>query len=253
MKLCFASTNGRKNVIKNNLKDLRYILESFFYVEPWQIEEIKTVEHFMLDSGAFTFLNSKQKVDIEKYVDKYINFINQHDIRYFFELDIDSIVGYEEVKRIRRKIERRTKKRCIPVWHKSRGIQDFRDMCKKYEYVSIGGIVTKEIPQREHFLLNAFCDYAHDKGCKIHALGFTPSDLDKYRFDSVDSASWKFGGIYGKLYDFSNNRLTSYKPAKRLKTAEYDEHNIKQFKLFQEYLSSLNHIQNHYTSTSVRA
>jgi hypothetical protein len=240
MKLCLASTSGRKKLIKNNLKDLRFVLESFFYVEPWQEEEIKDVEFFMLDSGAFTFLNSGKNVDIEKYVEGYIDFINRHDIKYFFELDIDSVVGYNEVKRIRRKIERRTKKRCIPVWHRSRGIQDFKEMCKKYDYVAIGGIVTKEIPVREHFLLNAFCDYAHEQNCKIHALGFTPANLEKYRFDSVDSASWKFGGIYGKLYEFSNGKMTTYKSEKRLEIAEYDTHNIKQFKLFQNYLHQLN-------------
>lgn len=238
MKLCFAGTNAKKSRFTNRLKELRFVLESYYYIQPWQAEQIKDIEHFMLDSGAFTFLNSKRSVDIEHYADEYIKFIKQYNIEHFFELDIDSVVGYEEVKKIRRKIERKTKKRCIPVWHKSRGIQDFKDMCKKYNYVAIGGIVAKEIPVREHFLLNAFCDYAHSYGCKIHALGFTPGNLTEYRFDSVDSTSWIIGGAYGKMYEFSGHKMISKKPEERLKRNVYDENNINQFMLYQQYLNT---------------
>ena len=98
-------------MLETSLSDLRFVLESHYYMEPWQAEQLESVEHFMLDSGAFTFLNSKRKVDIDEYVEGYTKFINQYDIQYFFEMDIDPIVGYDEVKRIRRKIERKTKKR----------------------------------------------------------------------------------------------------------------------------------------------
>lgn len=239
MKLCFAATSGKRKLIGNTLGNLRYVLESYYYIEPWQVEQLKDIEHFMLDSGAFTFLNSKRRnIDIEEYIERYVQFIKQHDIDYFFELDIDPVVGYEEVKKIRRKIERKTKKRCIPVWHKSRGIKDFKDMCRKYDYVAIGGMVTKEIPATEYFLLNAFCDYAHSQGCKIHGLGFTPGNLKDYRFDSVDSASWKIYGVYGRLANFSDGKMTSAKSETRLLTAEYDKHNLKQFRLYQDYLSA---------------
>lgn len=235
MKLCIAGTYAKKDTVRS-LKNLRFVLESFYYVAPWQVDQLKGVEHFMLDSGAFTFLNSKRNVDIEDYVDRYIEFIKQHDVQHFFELDIDSIVGYEEVKRIRRKIERKTKKRCIPVWHKSRGIKDFKEMCRKYNYVAIGGIVTKEIPAIEHFLFNAFCDYAHSYGCKIHGLGFTPHNLAQYRFDSVDSTSWIFGGKYGRLYSFVDGRMRSAKSKYRMHYSEYDKHNLEQFLQFQDFL-----------------
>lgn len=236
MKLCIAGTNAGKRFFEHSLKELRFVLESHFYMQSWQAEQLKDIEHFMLDSGAFTFLNSKRNIDIEEYTDTYIDFINNYDIQYFLELDIDSVVGYEEVKRIRRKIERKTKKRCIPVWHKSRGIKDFKEMCRKYDYVAIGGIVTKEIPAIEHFLLNAFCDYAHSRDCKIHGLGFTPGDLAQYRFDSVDSTSWIIAGAYGRLYNFTGDRLVSSKPKVRMKRVEYDRHNIEQFLKYQSYL-----------------
>ena len=236
MKLCFAGTHSRKGLFENGLKKLRFVLESHYYMKPWQAEQINEIEHFMLDSGAFTFLNSKRSVDIEDYVDSYIQFIKQYDVQYFFELDIDPIVGYEEVKRIRRKIERKTKKRCIPVWHKSRGIKDFKEMCRKYDYVAIGGIVTKEIPAAEHFLLNAFCDYAHSRECKIHALGFTPGDLANYRFDSVDSTSWIIAGSYRRLCTFNGERMVSSRLKEQMHYLECDRHNIEQFLKYQSYL-----------------
>ena len=236
MKLCIAGTNARKSLFETSLADLRFVLESHYYMQPWQAEQLDQIEHFMLDSGAFTFLNSKRKVDIDDYVEGYIKFINQYDVQHFFELDIDSVVGYEEVKKIRRKIERRTKKRCIPVWHKSRGIKEFRVMCKKYDYVAIGGIATGEIEKHEHFLLNSFCDLARSYDCKIHGLGFTPPDVKKYRFDSVDSTSWLAGARYGRLYQYADGRIRSTKQKNRMHYLEYDRHNLKQFLLLQDFL-----------------
>lgn len=236
MKLCLAGTYAKKKILQTNLAEVRFVLESYYYVQPWQAEQIGGIEHFMLDSGAFTFLNSKRHIDIDEYVEGYIDFINKYDVQYFFELDIDSIVGYDEVKKIRRKIERKTKKRCIPVWHKSRGIREFRNLCKKYDYIAIGGIVTKEISPVEYFLFNAFCDFAHSEDCKIHGLGFTPVDLKEYKFDSVDSTSWIAGGRFGKLYEFANGRMYSSQARKRMHYLEYDKHNLKQFLMFQDFL-----------------
>lgn len=236
MKLCLAGTNSRKNIFESNLADLRFVLESHYYMRPWQAEQIGNIEHFMLDSGAFTFLKSRRPIDVDDYVEGYIKFIKQYDVQHFFELDIDASVGYEEVKKIRQKIERKTKKRCIPVWHKSRGIKDFHDMCRKYDYVSIGGIASKEINRQEYFMLNSFCDLAKDYGCKIHGLGFTPNNLKDFRFDSVDSTSWKSGGLYGRLYEYADGMLRSEKMKERIHYLDIDKHNLKQFLLFQDFL-----------------
>ncbi len=61
----------------------------------------------------------------------------------FFELDIDRIVGLEKVEEFRRRIESKTGKQSIPVWHSNRGWQYFVNMCKEYNYVSIGGIAKR--------------------------------------------------------------------------------------------------------------
>ena len=179
-------------------KNIDYMLESFFYVLPWQIERIPNMKMFLLDSGAFTFMNSqKGKVNFDEYLTRYINFINKYDIKYFFELDVDSIVGYEKVKQLRKRLENETGKKCIPVWHKSRGKEEYLKMCEEYDYVAIGGIVTKEITKDQYPFFTWFLNEAHKRGCKVHGLGFTSiADLPKYHFDSVDSTSWKSGGAF---------------------------------------------------------
>lgn len=64
----------------------------------------------MLDSGAFTFMRGNAKVDWADYIKRYAEFINKYDVKYFFELDIDNIVGYEKVLEYRKLLERLTQK-----------------------------------------------------------------------------------------------------------------------------------------------
>ena len=93
-----------------------YVLQSFIYAQDWQMQEYKKGRYklFLLDSGAFTFMAKAKKTgaaaDFDKYLDEYIAFINKWDVKLFFELDIDDIVGYETVKRMRKKLEQKTGK-----------------------------------------------------------------------------------------------------------------------------------------------
>lgn len=188
-----------------------FILESFYYIADWQMDYVKSPDckMFLLDSGAFTFMNNaKNDLNFERYLYDYIEFINKHDVRYFFELDIDSVVGLSKVEEYREILERETGKKCIPVWHKSRGKQYFLDMVREYDYVAIGGIVTKEIKPKEHRYFPWFINEAHKHGAKIHGLGFTNLKLlHKYRFDSVDSTSWLMGARSGTVYRFDGQQL----------------------------------------------
>ena len=163
---------------------------------------------FLLDSGAFTYLNgSKGKVNWEKYIEEYAVFINKHKIDLFIELDIDSVIGLNEVERLRYKLENITNKKCIPVWHKSRGLDYWKKMCKEYEYVAIGGIVTKEIKPAEYDVFLPLLKIAKENNCKVHGLGFTNmKGLEKYKFYSVDSTAWLYGNRGGFLYRFNGKR-----------------------------------------------
>ena len=87
MKVFLASTSSRENMGEKELTKIPYILESFFTIKSEKtLNRIVKIdkEKFLLDSGAFTFMNSyKGKVDWDKYIDDYANFINKYDIKYF--------------------------------------------------------------------------------------------------------------------------------------------------------------------------
>ena len=199
MKIFLAGTYAEKNY-RDILKQSPFLLESFFYIKDWQIEDIPKHREFLLDSGAFTFItNGKQKIDWNDYVFRYVEFIKENKIERFFELDIDSVIGYEKVKEFRKEIERKTGRQCIPVWHKSRGLEEFRRLAEEYKYIALGGIAAKEISQNEHRFFPYLIEEAHKRGAKIHGLGFSSiAELPKYHFDSVDSTRWnsaRFGGV----------------------------------------------------------
>ena len=134
MRLCLAGTFPAEKIVKEYRPE--YVLESFFYIRPWQIEEIPKWKMFLLDSGAFTFMHgieaSSKPVDWDGYLSRYIDFINRNDVQHFFELDVDSIVGYDAVKRMRARLEAETGKQSIPVWHRSRGLDEFKRLCRDY-------------------------------------------------------------------------------------------------------------------------
>jgi hypothetical protein len=239
MKVFLAATGSRES--RPSIVKIPYILESFYSLK--NEKTLKRIlqypkENFLLDSGAFTFMNNcKGKVNFDEYLDKYIEFINKYDIKYFFELDVDVIVGYEKVKQLRKRLERETNKKCIPVWHKSRGLDDFIAMCKEYDYVSIGGIVVKEIEKKDWVVFPKLIEIAHKYNCKIHGLGFTATkELHKYHFDSVDSTNWISGSKFGSLHLFNGSYIESKSfKNKRAKRIEIDEHNINEWIKFQKY------------------
>jgi hypothetical protein len=235
MKIFLAGTNDKTFI--PNITESKYILESFYYFQKWQIPLIKNSEMFLLDSGAFTFMNGNKGGDFNEYLTRYIEFIRTHDVKYFFELDIDSIVGYEKVKQLRSRLEKETGKKCIPVWHKSRGKDEFLRMCDEYDYVSIGGIVTKEITKDQYPFFSWFINEAHKRNCKIHGLGFTSiADLPKYHFDSVDSTSWKSGGRYGQMHIYRGGKIeTITQKSKRAIYRKLDEHNFNEWLKYQKY------------------
>lgn len=216
------------------------ILESFYYADEWTEWAIPRLKNFMLDSGAFTFMTShKGKVDWNDYLRRYADFINRNDVKLFYELDVDSVVGYEKVLEMRRWLERETGKQPIPVWHKSRGKAEFLKMCDEYKYVAIGGIVSKEITRQEYKYFPWFINEAHKRGCKIHGLGFTNLEgIKKYHFDSVDSTSWTTGNRFGAIYRFNGTTMEKFgkKDGQRLSDSRAVAiHNFNEWVKFQKY------------------
>lgn len=221
-----------------------YILESVLSVEKWMFKFIdKKSWNFMLDSGAFTFMAGKKNVKIEAinwndYVDRYAEFILEHGIELFFELDIDVVVGLQQVEQLRHRLEQRTGRQAIPVWHKSRGLPYWKSLVKDYRYVAIGGIVVGEIKRNEFRFFNPMCDIAHDQQTQVHGLGFSPRGLKNYRFDSVDSTNWTMGNRSGFVTQFTGTGMskTPVPTGHKLKAREAAMFNFREWVKYQRYL-----------------
>lgn len=233
---------GVESIYSQNLPIIEngFNLISFYTMNKQGVEIIKKSRIFLLDSGAYTFLaNSGKTVCWEEYIESYANFIDENSIENYFELDIDSVVGYEKVLEYRNILEKKTGKRCIPVWHKSRGIEEFRKMCSEYDYVAIGGIVTREIPQDKYRFLPALIREAHQRGARVHGLGFTSTkELKRVHFDTVDSTNWSYGR-FGHHWVFTDKKdIVMYKrqEGKRCEDIKaLQAHNLLEWKKFQKY------------------
>lgn len=225
-----------------------YCLASFFGARknPRFEKIIPLFGDFLLDSGAYTFFGGKTGgVDWEAYIDEYADFVVRNDVKNFFELDIDKFIGYDAVKILRKRLETKARRQCIPVWHKSRGKEEYLKMCDEYPYIAVGGLVgaggagasaySSEVAKYFPW----FVSEAHKRGAKIHALGFTSEDgLDKFHFDSVDSTSWLGGNKFGFVYRFDGKfpRHINKKPNQKLANArELYKHNFGEWVKFQKY------------------
>lgn len=241
MDLFLAGTLSRPYVIEQG-KGFK-ILESFYYCRENEVipRLMPLLGDFLLDSGAFSFMSGKSSVKWDLFIEEYAAWINRYQVKKFFELDIDSIVGIKEVERLRAKLERLTGIQPIPVWHKSRGKDYFQGMARDYPYVAIGGIVTQEIPRKIYESgFPWFISEAHKAGAKIHGLGYTSIEgIHKYHFDSVDSTAWLYGNRGGYLYRFQP-RTGDFDKIKapgghRLKSSESAMWNFNEWIKFQNY------------------
>lgn len=250
MRIHLAGVNGMKNIFENKLLDFSqsFLLESFYTLKDWELKLIDNCGCFLLDSGAYTFMQAAQKhgnIDWLSYADKYADFIKDNNIRNYFELDIDNIKGLKYAEMLRNRIEARCGKPSIPVWHVERGKDYFLGMIKDYKYVALGSIANvvngKRKMQDKYFPW--FIGQAHKENCKIHALGYTNLEgLSKYHFDSVDSTTWTIGGRFGVVMQFEkgtikkHNSVINGKKERSIKDIKFVTlHNLKEWMKFQRF------------------
>ena len=228
----------------------KYNLLSFAYLKKTNekdqkriVKKLKKGDLFLLDSGAFTFMNSGGNINqIDKYMDEYIEFINKYDIKYFFELDLYTVIGIKKTEQLTKRLEKETGKKSIPVFHKLLGIDWFEKKTKEYNYIAVGASgLTEECKWvKNKNALKHLVTIAHKNNCKIHGLGYTRMEninTNKIPFDSVDSTSWKSGGRFGTMYYIKNNKIkTKNLKIKGYKIKNYldlDEHNFKVWCMYQ--------------------
>ena len=144
MKLYLAGIGGAKKWLQEGIVKAGDFncLESFYSLSDWMRPYLPRFKSFLLDSGAFTFMNNAKthgSVDWNSYADRYADFIKENHIRHYFELDVDAVIGLVNTEKLRTRIESRCGVQCIPVWHRNRGKDYFLSMVKNYSYVAVGG------------------------------------------------------------------------------------------------------------------
>lgn len=199
--LSALESSGEFFEINKHFGEYKWMLCSFYNLKDDIFNEIKKKSELVLvDSGAHSFQKGK-KVDWVDYTKRYAEWIQKNDsekILGYFEMDVDNIIGYEKVLELRKILESVSDK-IIPVWHKNRGIEDFKKMCKNYEgkIIAITGFKNEDIKDEQYLM---FLKYAKRYNCKVHCLGMTRKKiLNTVPFDYCDSSSWKQQAIYGRV------------------------------------------------------
>ena len=189
--------------IDENIKKYKYNLMSFYYIRNKNsiAEKIRDKSELVLiDSGAHSFQKGT-KVNYYDFTKEYCEFIKKFDrpnVVGYFEMDVDNIISYEKVLELRKMLENVSNK-IIPVWHKNRGIEEFKKMCCKYrnKVIAITGFKNEDIKDEQYLM---FLKYAKKYNCKVHCLGMTRKKvLNSVPFDYADSSSWKQSSIYGRI------------------------------------------------------
>ncbi len=243
MKIFLSAIEGQENVPKKIVRQynkMKYNLMSFYAIRGRNINNAIYIrdnsEEIMIDSGAHSFQKGK-KVDWDEYTKQYAEFIKKFDrpnVVGFFEMDVDNIIGYDKVLELRKVLENVSDK-IIPVWHKNRGISEYKKMCKDYagKVVAITGFKNEDIKDEQYLI---FLKYAKKYNCKVHCLGMTRKKiLDRVPFDYVDSSSWLQNSVYGVIigkgkvslnyskYKRENVILENYKAGMKMQDYYYNK------------------------------
>jgi hypothetical protein len=242
-RIYLASTYPRSYLGEELLSSIPYVLESFYYFAEWQYPYLSRWKSFLLDSGAFTFMEAKNKKvkSYKEYTIQYANFVKDNNIKNFFEMDIDEIVGLEEVEKYRVILETIVGRQCIPVWHINRGKEYWLRMCREYKYIAWGAFLGEIKIPKNHRYVRWFTDTAREHGTDVHGLGYTGTEIMKYGFSSVDSSSWTSGDRFGKLFFFDGKRMRVMPQKGRLigDRKQVYAYNLRQWLLYQAHIDSL--------------
>ena len=188
MKVFLAGSGLEKLWMEKNFYEF-FRLQTFYHIKKEEAKKIHSYKDFLLDSGAFSFFGG-EKVDWNKYVQTYIDFINKHDVQRFFELDLYAVIGFNQTEEIRATIEKKTQKKAIPVFHKRLGIDWYKRINQKYEYIAISasGMYESKWTRKEPERLKKMVQFANQNQTKVHGLGYTKlAMLSEIPFYSVDS------------------------------------------------------------------
>lgn len=221
MKVYFAGMENIYNSYKTPPKKTDNIFCTFFYPNS-TVKFLKDISKdkghegiITIDSGAHSFFgyagtstaahhNNKDKSEMPDpylYFEKYLSFIKEHyeKISYFVELDIQAIVGMDQVWKWRERMSKEgVYDKCIPVIHSIDSTDVYKRTLDTLEsgYIGLEGLRNKKINLPYMKILKE----CYERNIKVHGFALTASEITtKYPFFSVDSTTWTAPVRYGTL------------------------------------------------------
>lgn len=203
------------------------VLLSYYYIRRRGIDEIeeRLKKHrgmkILIDSGAFTFFKdtkfqNKSVEWWETYLKNYTEFIKAHRDYIFacVELDIDSLVGSEQVEKWREKYFYPLEEEGINIiylYHLDKDMNYFTELCKKHSYVGFSYIEIKRELQEQELVdetIDKLFNIAKKYNTAIHGFAITGNKmLLKHPFLSADSTTYLTGAQFGTITYFENGTL----------------------------------------------
>lgn len=178
---------------------------------------------FMIDSGAHTFITEWQKFtgwtrkQFDDYAEEYARWIynNRRWITSAVEFDIDhtlnmvlagsqhSQLGASIVESWQKQLFMPLQKKGIDivyVWHETRRMEGWEEMCSKFDYVGLPGYFSSE-PD-----FNKYMAVARRYTTRVHGFAATKQlDFRDIPWYSIDSITWKTGEMYGTLIEWDDH------------------------------------------------
>lgn len=241
-----------------NQYGVRYRLLSYYYLRSKKKARLDELMHqtvptdavIMIDSGAFTFMDSKKKkfladpksfwVEIRKYLDDYKKFLEEYRSRIFcaVELDLDVLLEEESIANASPEW-----KKSLIEWRESDGdslelsapppVLAWREELKasgcpivtcwhqvrgmaawhiSCENERYVGLGSSEAGSEKSWF--PFLQAARKNEAYAHAFGMTkPEWIRRFSFYTCDSSSWVMGERFGETMFFQHGRVKRYQKA----------------------------------------
>jgi hypothetical protein len=210
---------------------VKYHLESYHYISRQSfVDKIRADKATVfLDSGAFSAFTKGVKVDIRaycKYIQANSDIIKNIDGNVCASV-LDAIGDAQGTYENQMTMEK-LGVRPLPCFHYNEDTRYLDWYVKKYDHITIGGMVPISTPQLIHWLDRIWEKHLTDGAgrplLKVHAFGVTsPVLMKRYPWYSVDSSSWVQLAAMGNLLIQEKAVAVSEKsPARKIANQHFD-------------------------------
>jgi len=162
------------------------------------VEAHKHGANIMLDSGTHSFYTSRGNLsEIDEFFDLYIKYLKEYHYMFsrIIELDVEEYIGLATVDKMTEKLREQVGRDIVPVWHKQRGFNRWREMCKCNRYVGYS-FKGKPLYGNEKFFAVSEKEKTKVHGFAMGSFGM----LKKHPWGSVDFSTWKKRAAYGLVF-----------------------------------------------------